>query len=273
MPAYATETDTDTQGLQEEAHHRDRLLDTAAALRLAAALALAALFILALGAWTDVDLWMADALYDRVAGAFPWREAWLTATFSHRIAKVVLTACAGVLIAMALGDAIWQQALFDRPLARLRLRVIAASSALVPVVISLLKQSSNAHCPWDLARYGGSEPYVRLFEALPLGVAPGHCLPAGHASSALWLVSLVVLWLPGPARRAWRAWALCLAPGLALGWMQQMRGAHFLTHTLWSAWIACAIVLGLVLVLQAREARLTGDTGRRAPAGTRWRAR
>nr|WP_267875196.1 phosphatase PAP2 family protein [Massilia sp. Leaf139] len=121
--------------------------------------------------------------------------------------------------------------------------------------MSLLKQASDAHCPWDLAHYGGTEPYVRLFEALPPGVLPSHCLPAGHASSALWLVSLVTLSLPGPAGRSSLIWGLALAPGLVLGWMQQMRGAHFLTHTLWSAWIACAIVLALVTLLQARDTR------------------
>ncbi|MCC2970505.1 phosphatase PAP2 family protein [Massilia sp. IC2-476] len=253
MPVSATEA-------------QDRLLGRTTAIRLGALLALAALLILALGAWTDADLWLADAQYDRVTAGFPWREAWLTATFSHRIAKTALSVCAGVIIALAIGDTIWPQRAFDRPLARLRLRVVAWSAVLVPLVVSLLKQSSNAHCPWDLARYGGAQPYVRLFEALPAGVLPGHCLPAGHASSALWLVSLVVFWLPGPARRAWRGLALCLAPGLALGWMQQMRGAHFLTHTLWSAWIACAIVLALVVML-------SGDTGRRVPAGIRYRGR
>jgi membrane-associated PAP2 superfamily phosphatase len=112
------------------------------------------------------------------------------------------------------------------------LRVIAWSAALVPLVISLLKQNSDAHCPWDLARYGGAQPYVRPFDTLPLHALPGHCLPAGHASSALWLISLAVLWLPGEERKAWRAAGTALALGLAVGWMQQMRGAHFLTHTL-----------------------------------------
>ncbi|QOY93341.1 phosphatase PAP2 family protein [Massilia sp. UMI-21] len=276
MPAYATEAAPDQV---HEVEDCKRLLDTPGTAALCALLGLAALAICALGRYTDIDLALADALYDRVAGAFPWREAWLTATFSHRIARTVLTVCAALVIAAACGDAIWPQAAFTRPFARLRLRVIAWSALLVPVVISLLKQSNDAHCPWDLARYGGHEPYVRLFEALPTGVLPGHCLPAGHASSALWLVSLVVLWLPGPPRRAWRALAAALAPGLALGWMQQMRGAHFLTHTLWSAWIACAIVLLLVVLLQAGQARdarrraASGGTGRPAPAGIRWRGR
>lgn len=228
------------------------MLSTRAAILGSALLCLAALSIFALGRFTDVDLTLADALYDPTAGAFPWRDAWLTDMFSHRILKGGLTALAALFIAAAIGDAIWPHAALDRPLARLRLRIIAWSAAGVPLLISLLKQNSDAHCPWDLARYGGTQPYVRLFETLPLDVLPGHCLPAGHASSALWLISLAVLWLPGQPRKACRLAALAVALGLALGWMQQMRGAHFLTHTLWSVCIACGTVLALVMLLQGR---------------------
>jgi len=28
-----------------------------------------------------------------------------------------------------------------------------------------------------------------------------------------------------------------------MGWVQQMRGAHFLSHTLWSLWVSWAVVL------------------------------
>lgn len=245
-----------------------RLLDMRSCARLAAALAVAALLIYAIAECSDADLVLADWLYDRAAGVFPWREAWLTTAFGHVLLKSGLTVLAVILVATAAIDAVRPQALLDGAFARLRLRVVACSAVLVPLATSLLKQASNAHCPWDLARYGGGEPYVRLFEALPAGTLPGHCLPAGHASSALWLVSLAVWWLPGPGLRAWRAACLALLPGLALGWMQQMRGAHFLTHTLWSAWIACAIVLALIVLLQA-----SGGIGRRAPAGTRCRAR
>lgn len=253
-----------------------RLLERRTAARMAAGLGVIALLVFALGRWTGIDLLLADMVYDRVSGTFPWRESWLTVTFSHRIAKGALTLCALALLAAALFDAAWPQPALDGPFARLRLRVIAWSALLVPATISLLKRSSDASCPWDLARYGGGTPYVRLFDALPAGVLPGHCFPAGHASSALWLVSLAVLWLPGRPRTAWRAGLAGLAGGLALGWMQQLRGAHFLSHTLWSAWIACAIVLALLVLLQERAVhapQASGDAGPRAPAGTRSRAR
>jgi len=225
------------------------LVGARAAWRIAAALCIGAACILWLGHSTDLDLMLADAVYDAGLHDFPLRHAWLTETFSHGILKTALTLAAVGCILLALHDVV-------RPkpgrsaLQRLRLRVIGLSALLVPLVISSLKQASVAHCPWDLARYGGSEPYLRLFDALPFGVQPGHCLPAGHASSALWLVSLCVLWLPGRPRTALRAVLAALAFGGAVGWLQQLRGAHFLTHTLWSLWIACAVVFILVLCLQ-----------------------
>ena len=81
---------------------------------------------------------------------------------------------------------------------------------------------------------------------------PGQCLPAGHASSALWLLSLAVFWLPARPRAAGRVALLALAFGATVGYLQQLRGAHFLTHTLWSIWIAGAIVLALVAAMGAR---------------------
>jgi len=225
------------------------LIGARGAWRIASMLTLCAIFILWLGSCTDIDLMLADAIYDSGIRDFPWRHAWLTDTFSHGILKGTLTlAVIGCMLA-AMHDT-----LRPRPgrsaMARLRLRVIGLSAVLVPLVISALKQASVSHCPWDLARYGGNEPYLRLFDALPFGVQPGHCLPAGHASSALWLVSLCVLWLPAKPRTALRAALAALVFGAAVGWLQQLRGAHFLTHTLWSIWIACAVVFILVLCLE-----------------------
>ncbi len=235
-------------------HSASALICTRGAWRIGAALALCAAFIYWLGSCTDIDLMLADAVYDAGIHDFPWRHAWLTETFSHGILKTALTLAAIGCMLAALYDTRWPRA--GRSLAaRLRLRVIGLSALLVPLVISSLKQASVAHCPWNLARYGGNEPYLRLFDALPFGVQPGHCLPAGHSSSALWLVSLCVLWLPARLRTALRVALAALVFGGAVGWLQQLRGAHFLTHTLWSIWMACAVVFVLVLGLQWLQAR------------------
>lgn len=224
------------------------ILNRQASFAIAAVLAGSALAILWLGWYTDIDLWLADAAYHPARAVFPWRDAWLADDFNHRILKRAFTVLGGSMIALALVDLV-------RPLRRLegfprlRLRIVAASAALVPLVTSLLKQASSAHCPWDLARYGGVQPYVRVFEALPAGAAVGHCLPGGHASTSLWLVAFAVFWLPhDPRKAAWVAGA-GLAVGFAMGWMQQLRGAHFLTHTLWSAWVAILVTSVTTLLL------------------------
>jgi len=241
-----------------------KLIGTRQLLVLSAGLVVAALVILWIGRATDIDLMLADAVYDPVTGTFPWRHAWLTDTFSHVILKSLLTVAAAWFVLAAILDALRPRA-GRSSLDRLRLRVVGLSAVLVPAVISMLKQASVAHCPWDLARYGGDEPYLRLFDALPLGVPAGHCLPAGHASTALWMVALSVYWLPSLPGKARRVALAAILLGGFVGWMQQLRGAHFLTHTLWSTWIACAVVLAIVAGLQWQLLRKTAAAAAAAP--------
>ena len=213
-------------------------------------LALVAPLILWLGAATDIDLLLADAAYDRALGDFPWRHAWLAEVFSHVLLKRALVG----LGALFIGAVLWDLARRQRwsALRRYQMRVVALSALLVPAAIAGLKRLSSSHCPWDIDRYGGAEPYVRLLQALPSGIEPGHCMPAGHASSALWLVSLSVFFLPARPKAAALAGAALLSGALAVGWLQQLRGAHFLTHTLWSAWIACVLVYFIITALARR---------------------
>jgi membrane-associated PAP2 superfamily phosphatase len=208
-------------------------------------LVLSALVIVWLGNNTNIDLALADAAFDRATHSFPLQHAWLTEKFNHAILKTILSVLAVTAVAVALWD-------LRRPYAwqasrRVGVRVVAMSAVLVPLVISLLKQASASHCPWDLQRYGGSEPYWRLLQSIPAGVVPGHCMPGGHASSALWLISIAAFWWPREQPKAVIYGGTALAFGLAVGWLQQLRGAHFLTHTLWSAWIAVALIFALYL--------------------------
>jgi membrane-associated PAP2 superfamily phosphatase len=74
---------------------------------------------------------------------------------------------------------------------------------------------------------------------------PGHCFPSGHATAGFAFVSLYFLfrrWRPPAA--PWVLLAVC-GIGLLFGWAQMVRGAHYPSHTLWSAWLCwtfCAIV-------------------------------
>lgn len=203
-------------------------------------LGLAPVLIALLATLTDLDLLLADAFFDARIQAFPWRHAWLAEHFSHVLLKRVLIGLAVTVIGMAMWDLVrprpWSH------MRRVQVRIVATSAALTPLIISALKQVSSSHCPWDIDRYGGTAPYIRLLDALPAGVEAGHCMPGGHASSALWLISAAVFFLPARPRLAVTTFALMLGLGIAVGWLQQMRGAHFFTHTLWSAWIACTVL-------------------------------
>ncbi|MFP5391757.1 MAG: phosphatase PAP2 family protein [Gammaproteobacteria bacterium] len=212
--------------------------------KISLALLASAAAILWLGAYTDVDFALARLMYDLPSHSFPWRHSFFAEVLSHNVLRALMLVLA-VLVAAPMAYDAWKPYAGLSDWWRERLRVVALSAVLVPLAVNLLKHLSASHCPWDLVDFGGAEHYVRLLQAA-IGSAPaGHCMPAGHATSVLWLLSVVVFWLPHRPRTALTVGAGMLAAGFAVGWVQQMRGAHFLTHTLWSMWIASAIVSGL----------------------------
>ncbi|WP_208640084.1 phosphatase PAP2 family protein [Massilia violaceinigra] len=221
--------------------------------RLGLALAGSALAIASINAFTDLDLILARAMFDPASATFPWRHTWFAETFSHVWAKIMLLTLAGAVVLAAVFDLLWPRLAWQDTF-RLRLRVVALAAVLVPAWIGALKHVSTSHCPWDLDLFGGSETYVRLFQAVSPNASVGHCMPAGHVSSALWLVSVAVFWLPHQPRTALWMGSAMLGLGFALGWVQQLRGAHFLTHTLWSMWWTCLIVSILYVLLIDRRA-------------------
>lgn len=227
----------------------------------AAVLLAAALGIGWLDAFTSVDLVLGRAMY--AGGAFAARHAWWAETVAHDGMRRLLAVLAACFILPALLDWIRPRAAWSVE-RRGQLRVVALAAVLVPLATSLLKHFSAAHCPWDLLEFGGTRAYAGLFDPVPAAMPLGRCNPAGHASGALWLVSVAVFFRSGRAA-AGVALAM-LAFGFALGWIQQMRGAHFLTHTLWSMWIACAIAAALAYArpyLAPNHAR-TSASGRAA---------
>lgn len=145
---------------------------------------------------------------------------------------------------------------------RRALGYFAACMALVPLVVGGLKELTNVDCPWDLAGFGGDRPFVHLFADRPDGLPRAACFPGAHSSSAFALFALYFVGLGlGRRRLALAGLGVALGLGLLFSFGQQARGAHFLSHDLWSAFIAWTICLALYR--WAFKGRLTG-----APAGT-----
>ena len=105
------------------------------------------------------------------------------------------------------------------------------------IVMALMKRISATSCPWDISDFGGVGHYVSHWAWGVTDGGGGHCFPAGHASAGFAFISGYFA-LRHDLPRAARLWlAAAMAAGFALGLAQQMRGAHFMSHTLWTAWL------------------------------------
>ena len=210
------------------------------------ALLLFAIINLIIGQFTNIDLIIEDYYFDAVTHQFPWKNSWFAKDFMHGYVKYVITDIGRLLLLVVILDFIfsWRKPWrFISQWLRIRLRFVAIASLIIATLVSEVKRISMLHCPWDETRYGGFAPFLRLFDSVPSNLQPGHCFPAGHATVGLWLAALCVFWLPHKPKAAFAVFIAGLSVGFALGWVQQMRGAHFLFHTLWSTWIAAFVVI------------------------------
>lgn len=219
---------------------------------------LGAATVLAFGlllAWdfSGLDLWLASQMAD--TAGFPLRDHWLLTSVLHEGGRI-----ASWLLLLALSLAVWwPMGWFGgiTPQRRVQLVVTALVSV---VVISTLKSFSATSCPWDLANFGGVARYTLHWTGF--GVADGgggRCFPAGHASSGFAFVGGYFAFRQASPTLARRWLAGALAAGLVLGVAQQLRGAHFMSHTLWTGWLCwcTAWATDSLLPLLARPAALT----------------
>jgi len=125
--------------------------------------------------------------------------------------------------------------------------------ALTPLLALIMVAGNKAHsltsCPSDLQEFGGVATYVSHWA---LGVADGGrggCFPAGHASAGFAFVAGFFVFRNTLPRLATRWLMGALLAGLMLGLAQQVRGAHYLSHTLWTAllcWFTAAVMDAVV---------------------------
>lgn len=190
---------------------------------------LAAAAILTLLEHTPVDLWLADWWYELEGRHWAWRDHWLAYDVIHHWGKQVLIAFGlTLLVLLALSGRLPRLRPWRTPMA-----YVLTSMALVPSVLAWFKRYSGVPCPWDLARYGGELAYRHNLDYSFGAVSSGHCFPAGHAAGGFGLLALYFAALLYAKRPA-----LFLVPGLAVGFVfafgQQARGAHFISHDLWT---------------------------------------
>ncbi len=110
--------------------------------------------------------------------------------------------------------------------------------------IGVLKASSATSCPWDLQEFGGVARFMSHWRGwFESDYGPGRCFPAGHATNGFSFIGGWFVLRRSHTRAANAVLVGSLVIGLTFGLTQQIRGAHFMSHTLWTAWICWSLSL------------------------------
>jgi len=216
--------------------------------------------LLLLLAWDALALDLPLARLSGSLNGFPLRETWLLSAVLHEDARRLSWV---VMIALIL--AIWWPVGVLRRLSRGERAGMVLGTLLALLAVSALKSISRTSCPWDLAEFGGVAHYVSHWAFGRLDGGGGRCFPAGHASAGFAFVT-GYFWLKDKAPGSARAWLIVvLAIGFILGIAQQFRGAHYMSHTLWTAWV-CWTTAALAWGLQQAITQRIGQRADRHPA-------
>lgn len=207
-----------------------------------------ALFVLAANvlAFTPTDVVIAQSFFfDGAQGRWLgagnwWIEAVIHTGGRWAIRVVVLAAIAS-----------WIGSYIDPVLRALRrpAAYFSVSVVLSVSIVGLLKFLTHVDCPWDLTTFGGHYPFVHLFAHRPAGFHTGQCFPAAHASAGYALMALYFVFRERSAARARQGLLFGIGTGLVFGLAQQARGAHFVSHDVWSAFITWIVALTIYAVV------------------------
>ena len=183
-------------------------------------------------AWDMSGLDLPMAHWFGTSQGFVLQDNWFMVNIAHEGARKLAW-----VIVLGLSLMIWWPVGLMRQVPYARRVQLVVGAMLSLLVMTLMKRISATSCPWDLSEFGGIGHYVSHWAWGVTDGGGGHCFPAGHASAGFAFISGYFALrhnLPQAARR-WLAAALIA--GFALGLAQQMRGAHFMSHTLWTAWL------------------------------------
>ena len=171
------------------------------------------------------------------AGSGEWWARGLLHTGGRWVVRGI---CASALILWTLSFAVASLREWRRTAGYVLLAMLLAM-----LVVGGLKAVTNVDCPWNLAGFGGHNPYVALFADRPDVLKRAQCFPGAHASSGFALFCFYFVFRDRSRRVARWMLAGAIAVGIAFSIGQEARGAHFLSHDLTSAAIVWFVQLGL----------------------------
>lgn len=179
---------------------------------------------------SNLDLTLISPWVDS-AGQFPFKDSWFLATLNHRYVKNI------IILIYCFYFFTWIASFKFKKLKPLRhdYAYFFFASMLCTILIGFIKAHSAHACPWDMT-VPTNTGFTWNFSAID-----GHCFPGGHASTGFALMTGYFVYFKSNTKRAYFFLITGLILGFTMGWAQMMRGAHFLSHNLWTAWITWLI--------------------------------
>ena len=205
-----------------------------------------------LSQYVGLDIWLAQQFYDPQQHIWPYQDNWLTQTVIHRGGRDLIGLLViGTLVffIMSLLVARW------RPW-RLAAGYLLVASLSGMLIISQLKSHTHIYSPWDLKMFGGLYPHIRLFDTVSQNSPVGFAFPAGHAGGGYALLSIYFLLRQTVHRYRHYFLLIALLVGMIFGIDQQIRGAHMLSHDLFTfsiCWMSCLVWAKLFFNRQAKN--------------------
>ncbi len=187
---------------------------------------------------TELDKLVATIWYQLEGGQWQLKHFWLTQTWLHdggHDLAVILFIAVLLSYGMSVGN---------RYFSRYR-HALAYLSISIPVstlMVSAIKRLTQVDCPWSVVEFGGERPYQFWLHSVwsPLQGAD-HCFPAGHASSAYMFFGLYFVSTQLFPQHAKKVLYGVISFGVIFGIAQQLRGAHYISHDITSAFICWTV--------------------------------
>ncbi len=207
------------------------------------------LIIIVLFKALNLDIKIASLFFDFADNRWYFGDSWWTVTFIHKWGKnfivlVLLLSLVGLSLSLFI----------QRIRPYLFIFVYVFLTILFSTgIVAGLKHFSNIDCPWDLSFFNGTQPYFHLFSDTSGKLINGRCFPGGHSSGGFSMLLFYFLLRDYKKRYAYIVLGVGIVIGGTFSFGQWLRGAHFVTHDLWSAMICWFVALLLYkIIVQSR---------------------
>lgn len=170
-------------------------------------------------------------------GNFYLREHWALVTLGHQYVKWILIFCMLLVLLRWIVSFNFKQSRTKQSQSNQKYGNQWRSGyfflmLLLPIMlIGILKAHSVHACPWNMT-LNTQDHFIWILDA-----KAGHCFPGGHSSAGFSIMAGYFLYRDRDKKLAHFYFIAGIVLGFAMGWAQMMRGAHFLSHNLWTGLI------------------------------------